>query len=816
MWINAQLDTVTQNDTVVLANNRQVLAFKKTWGLQKGNAALPKALSWHQYLRETWQLLKPNTKKRLISSVESRLLIKQSMQALGQKVDERLLSEVVKNNDYCFAHLIDYTQLSQSGIQTSKLFTTWLKHYQKTKSIHDLLDDNDLATRIIAHTNHVPKPYIYGFKTLTPIQSLLFDKLGYQVLEAKKTNTQSHNQIFQTSEDELLSAARWAKDLNAQDSNKHIAIVCPTLSNDHHQIQSIFDQVFTDTLVETGQKSYNISLGFPLSEYPLILHTLSLLELCQQLQSNRIQRETFNTVITSPYIANAQQEKSARALLINRVLNFSKTRFKFSHLANCLDDTPQLKILLEAIIAQAPKQQQTHDQWLLDFNKYLAIWGFATDRTLSSTEYQLFNKYQQSILGLNQLAQINTKVDAECAIKDLKDWLAQVIFQAQSAKTPIQILGSLEAEGLYFDYAWVLGMTDKFLPDALNSPRFIPSNIAVQHQIPRASFELIANDAQTTFNNLINLSDNVICSYAKTHFDSEQRPSPLLTFIHQNPTLKHRYQNTTLETLADTKAKPLKESHVHHGVHILKNQMACAFSGFARRLNTQSFDEPHIGLNRIEQGNIIHNTLQHFYQEITSQEALLSLSQSELESLIKDKIKFASKHYGNTGFTKNEKSRILKIVHQFIKIEKEREPFAVLSTEKSVDVNIAGLKFTTRLDRLDEVEGGDKVIYDYKIGQTSVNQWFGETIAEPQLPIYAVTNNTQGIAFIQLNADKVQIKGVFRSEMESSVQWDETINTWQQTLNLTSQNLQAGIATVLPDKKACQYCEYDSLCRVEK
>jgi inactivated superfamily I helicase len=46
----------------------------------------------------------------------------------------------------------------------------------------------------------------------------------------------------------------------------------------------------------------------------------------------------------------------------------------------------------------------------------------------------------------------------------LQDWLSQVVFQAQSAKTPIQILGSLEAEGLYFDAAWVLGMTDGFLP----------------------------------------------------------------------------------------------------------------------------------------------------------------------------------------------------------------------------------------------------------------------------------------------------------------------------------------------------------------
>jgi hypothetical protein len=232
-----------------------------------------------------------------------------------------------------------------------------------------------LSELIIAHPTKPAKPYIYGFKTLTPVQSSLFDKTGYQVLESKQENTQSNNQVFQTTQDELLSAAHWAKDLNAQHPNKHIAIICPTLNNDHYQIQSVFDQVFADTLTETGQKSYNISLGFSLTEYPLIRHILTLLELCQQLQSNRIKTDTFNAVITSPYIAHAQKEQSARALLVNRTLNFSKTHFKFSHLEKHLNNTPQIKTLLETTILQATKRQQTHDAWLLDFNAYLQIWN---------------------------------------------------------------------------------------------------------------------------------------------------------------------------------------------------------------------------------------------------------------------------------------------------------------------------------------------------------------------------------------------------------------------------------------------------------
>ncbi len=825
MWINTELKTITQDDTIILANNRQSIAFKRTWGLQKGKYPLPKTLPWHQYLETTWRLLEPNTEKRLISNIESRMLIKQSMQILGQNVDANLLDEVIKNNDYCHTHLINYTQLSNSDFQVSRLFATWLKHYQKIKLTRNLLDYNDLPMRIIkTHNCNLTKPYVYGFKTLTPIQLLLFDKIGFRTFELAENNTQNDSKIFQNTQDEMLTVARWAKNLNLKHPDKNIAIVCPTLSKDYHQIQSVFNQVFTNTLVETGQKSYNISLGLPLTEYPLIRHILTLLEFCQQLQNNCIKTHTFNNAIVSPYIAYAQQEKSARALLVNHVLNFSTTQFKFARLENYLKNTPKLKTLLEKITAQTPKKQQTHDQWLLDFDAYLQIWGFATDRVLSSTEYQLLDKYQQSTLGLNQLAQTKIKIDAICAISDLQDWLSQVIFQAKSAKTPIQILGALEAQGLYFDKAWVLGMSDEYLPETLNTPRFIPNSIAIQHKIPRTSFDLIKDDAQKTFACLNKLSDMVIFSYAKTHFDKEQCPCPLLKFEHETLNLEHLYQTQKLEILDNTKAKPLENKQVHSGVNILKSQMACAFSGFAHRFNIQPINTPHIGLDRIEQGEIIHKTLQYFYEEINSHEALLSLTQDKLTALINVKINTATQHYQHTGFTRNEKKRIVAIIYKLIEIDKQRESFVVLSTEKSVDVDVAGLKFTTRLDRLDKTKAGDKIIYDYKIGNPTVNQWCGESITQPQLPIYAIANTVEGIAFIQLNADKVSIKGLAKntdllpkqSSRHSCQTWEEQIITWKTMLNAASHDFQQGKAQVLPNKIACQYCEFDSLCRIEK
>jgi len=825
MWINANLAPLTAQDSIVLANNRQVLAFKKTWGLQRGTLALPKTFSWKQYLQHTWKEINPNSSKRLISSIESRTLIAQSMARLGQTVEDRLLDEVVKNIDYCHAHLINSIQLLDSYHQNCELFSTWMLDYQQTKLELNVLDVNDLSKLILNRDCKISQPYLYGFKTLTPEQSLLFINIGHQILSSNQPNIHSSNQTFNTTFDEIFHAANWAKDLHTKHPEKHIAIVSPQLNSDHHQIKSIFDQVFDDALIGTGQKAYNISLGLPLTDYPFIRHLLSILQLSQQLQSNRISTDTFNTVITSHYIAHAQAERSSRALLVNKVLSWSQTHFKLNQLNRHLTNTPLLEILINDISSKVVSGRQKHDQWLLNFNTHLQTWGFATDRTLSSVEYQLFNKYQQTSLGLNQLAQITGKVGASQAITDLQTWLSQVIFQAQSAKTPIQILGSLEAEGLYFDEAWVLGMTDDLLPAALNAPRFIPNDIAAQHQIPHSNFELITKDAQDTLNNLINLSDQVNFSYAKTHFESEQHGSPLLTFNNKIETPEHQYHPALLESINDTQAMPLTNKQVSGGVGILKDQMACAFKGFAHRLNIKKFNAPHLGLNRAEQGDVVHKVLEAIYQQVQSSAELSAYSNDALNQLVDTTIQNELKYYGRSGFTKIEYDRLQQLIHKFIATEKQRNAFRVIATEQTIEVNVAGLHFNTRLDRVDEMDNGDRIIYDYKTGNLPSNPWCGDPIKEPQLPIYATTNIADGIAFIKPAADKISYTGLAKdkdslpkktSGQKSCTDWDEQLKLWQQQLDQTSLDYQQGKAEVMPTKGACEYCEYDSLCRVIK
>ncbi|MDC0407716.1 PD-(D/E)XK nuclease family protein, partial [Candidatus Thioglobus sp.] len=319
---------------------------------------------------------------------------------------------------------------------------------------------------------------------------------------------------------------------------------------------------------------------------------------------------------------------------------------------------------------------------------------------------------------------------------------------------------------------------------------------------------------------------HVIFSYAKSHLELEQLPSPLIDF-NADSIMQPDIKPTTRETelINDASVSQFTQSEVKSGVSLLKDQMACDFKGFAHRLNLTHYDEPHIGLDRREQGNAIHNALQYIYQEIDSKEALLKLSPDELETLIDQKVYAALKRHPNSGFKAIEKTRLTQLLHKFIETDKARENFRILATEQSVRVEISGLSFNTRLDRLDQMDNGDRIVFDYKTGDTSTSKWCSTDIVEPQLPIYSVTNNTQGAAFIELNSSAVSFKGLSKdpdslpkqsSRKGSCQEWDEQIKTWSKRLDQASQDFQSGQAQVLPNKTACDYCEFDLLCRIQK
>ena len=150
----------------------------------------------------------------------------------------------------------------------------------------------------------------------------------------------------------------------------------------------------------------------------------------------------------------------------------------------------------------------------------------------------------------------------------------------------------------------------------------------------------------------------------------------------------------------------------------------------------------------------------------------------------------------------------------------------MLETESASEVNIEGLKFSTRIDRMDQMASGTKLIIDYKTGKNiKASHLTGDPLKEAQLPIYATTNSVDGISFATINSNNCEFKAITKNKFELPISkqasnkmpdWDSQLTEWKSSLISASQNFQSGVASVLPAKNACDYCNYDLLCRIDK
>ena len=78
------------------------------------------------------------------------------------------------------------------------------------------------------------------------------------------------------------------------------------------------------------------------------------------------------------------------------------------------------------------------------------------------------------------------------------------------------------------------------------------------------------------------------------------------------------------------------------------------------------------------------------------------------------------------------------VLRKWLDAERQREPFEVEQLEHGTQTaRYAGLEYAVRIDRVDRLADGTRVLIDYKTGLATAD-WRGERPDNPQLPIYAL------------------------------------------------------------------------------
>ena len=73
-----------------------------------------------------------------------------------------------------------------------------------------------------------------------------------------------------------------------------------------------------------------------------------------------------------------------------------------------------------------------------------------------------------------------------------------------------------------------------------------------------------------------------------------------------------------------------------------------------------------------------------------------------------------------------ELERLRSLLEEWLEVERSRDAFRIAALEESVTLELSQLSVVLRVDRIDELPGGERVIIDYKTGESQVRHWLGE------------------------------------------------------------------------------------------
>ena len=625
-------------------------------------------------------------------------------------------------------------------------------------------------------------------------------------------------------QDEKMQMMLWLKARLAA-GDTHIGVIVPELQTQHSSLQRFFQRHFSRETVYFSQAK-------SLSDYPLVAHAITCLSLDKKIISNPDAR----LLLHSPFLDGAQTEFIARAAILQSSHCLQEANILFDHFVGELHATaPKLARILSAI--NAYPEQDTPQGWVEHFKTRLQIMGFPGESPLNSPNYQCFQRLMEVFDQLLQLSLVKPVLTIQHALAALQNLMNNTIIQALKSGAPIEIMGLTDAAGCEFDSVWVMGLTDLCLPKKTMLSAFIPLNLQQDGLMPRASAERELQCAKQVLQRLKNGSQQCIFSYPRLTLDMPNMPSPLIVELPEWSPIASLFHeknevNSHLVPFNETYILPLNETETASGgTSLLANQAKCPFRAFAaHRLHLKPELKISTGLNAGERGQIVHRVMELLWKDLKNQQQLNTLSTNELEQHIESAI-----HKALTPFIQNrpvsfpplvqsvEKICLSRLVKACLEWEKQRPAFVVNAVEQTFSIQLAGLEFCVRVDRLDELESGDKWVIDYKTSLPTTKPWNNERPEAPQLLLYALLDDTiNALLFIQLKAGRLTCNGL--SEQTVDIQglnalkkdehWSDYQQQWRQQLTTLASEFKNGLCSPSPTRvNTCDFCEFQNLCR---
>jgi ATP-dependent helicase/nuclease subunit B len=655
---------------------------------------------------------------------------------------------------------------------------------------------------------------------------------------------------------ELAAIADWALSNLRGDDGFRAWVCIPDLSQRRAEVVDAFDAALAPQRFGLSPDSsvapYAVAGGTPLADYAPVRSALALLGA----SIGAVRFSVFSTLLRAPEFQASELEVSAAARLD---LELRRRAPSEADLATWLELAEQcarseeigaafaIQRLRESLrILSGLRGARAFSEWIRTWISAFESGPWAFRSRWSSVEYQAAERFRELLAALAMGDDILGTHARESAQRILRRAARDTAFQVQTGVPAILVSGQLMDPWLNYDGLWVAGCSDESWPPPIAPVPMLPVRLQRQYAVPSAASQsqlALASDLQNRWQQR---AQQCVFSHADVGDGMLRAPSPLLPLdaaplstAAPDPAPQPHWHALlsvapTLESLWDELAPPFSiGAERTRGVATLRAQSRCAFRGFGEsRLQAVPLEQPVPGFNERERGVLVHSALEHIWHTLRDSNALQLMTPDAQEQLLERSARMAlatARKSRDPGarWRERELLRLRNLLGKWLDVERARESFRVEAIEGSSQVaTFAGIEFQVRIDRVDELPDGGRVLIDYKTGAANPD-WRGERPDNPQLPIYALLrpHALVAVAYAKVNAadpkfvPESEREHIFhsrsrRTALEEQQSFAELVTLWSKRIERIAAEFVAGRAEVAPTSKACKSCHLQGLCRV--
>jgi len=740
-------------------------------------------------------------------------------------------------------------------------FLRWLTLYEQRLARAGQCTTVDCLTQLAALSAQYPdtRVVLLEFLEIAPLVRAALRGLCTHLLEINLQAAPAERLRYSFSDKraELQAVAAWAAGLHRARPTESIGIVLNNLASDRVCLEYLLRREF-DCLGENyNSLPVNFSTGITLAQAPLIRDALAVLAM-------GLQHTTVPAIIAllhSRFLHLPDAQSALSQQLIQRLYAEGREIVVISDLRSAAigirlgkDKGLELGRYLLALHRMRHLRRAAQPSvWAARFSEVLSLWGWPGTEALDSLEYQQLELWYQTLDALRAYDAVCQRIDFSDALLLLRECCSRQISQPQTADSPVQVLGPLEAAGLTFEHLWLCGMQGASWPASPHPNPFIPISLQLQLRMPHASSEREWAFSEALLQQYARCSGTLHASVCRQVDGVPELPSALLQdftprAMFEPPMVARQW--TSIYTVGKTEdvpdyqaplLDPEHQSTLSGGSGLLEDQSQCPFRAFARhRLQVEPLGAFSVAASAAHRGSLLHAALFSLWGELCDSNALLNLSDVQQAQSIDRAVEAAMSSIPDTrrrqlgaAYCQLERQRLASLLSEWLAVERQRSAFSVVQREQEITLQLAQLHFKLRVDRIDQLPDGSRVIIDYKSGTCTVQDLLGDRPARPQLLLYgcAEPDTAAALAFAQVQPRNCRYVGLGRIAPASGISTDisraaksrmkapdwPTLNKrWRETLERLATAFVAGEAQVDPlTPSTCTWCGLQSLCRVD-